>query len=123
MQLALDTGSWDIYLDPTGNIATLGIDTPARSADLVCQRIRHRLQTFMGECFLDRSVGLPYYTEVLKKNPDMRRVRALILATISNVEDVRKIVDLKVDFLARSREYKVIFRAEATDGTIVEGSI
>lgn len=123
MQFALDTGSWDIYLDPTGNLAMLDNATPGRFADLVCQRVRHRLQTFMGECFLDTSVGIPYYTEVLKKNPDMRRVRALLLATISGVEGIRKILELKVDFIARSREYKVIFKAEAVDGSIVEGSI
>lgn len=123
MQFALDTNSWDLQLDKSGNIACLGDTLEKGYADLVCQRVRHRLQTFQGECYLDRSVGLPYYAEVLKKNPDLRRVRALILSTIHDVPGISKIIDLQVDFSARTREYKVRFRAETTDEVIVEGSI
>ena len=123
MQLALDTNTWDIFLDSTGNIARLDNSTQERLGDLICQRVRHRLQTFQGECYLDRSVGVPYFSEVLKKNPDLRRVKNLLVATINGVEGVKKIIDFSVDFSARTREYKVIFEAEADDGTIVEGSI
>lgn len=120
MQLELNTATWDLELDATGNIKTIGSDDPAA---LLSQRIRHRLQTFRGECFLDRSVGVPYFSEVLKKNPDLRRVKNLLVATINGVEGVKKIIDFSVDFSARTREYKVVFKAEADDGTIVEGSI
>jgi len=72
---------------------------------------------------LDRSVGVPYFSEVLKKNPDLRRVKNLLVATINSVEGVKKIIDFSVGFLARTREYKVIFTIEAYDGTIVEGNI
>ena len=123
MQLALDTNTWDIFLDSTGNIARLDDSTPERLVDLICQRVRHRLQTFQWECYLDRSVGVPYFSEVLKKNPDLRRVKNLMVATINGVEGVKKIIDFSVDFSARTREYRVIFKAEADDGTIVEGSI
>lgn len=123
MQFALNTNTWDIGLDATGNIAMLGSNTSNDLGTLISQRVRHRLQTFQGECYLDRSVGIPYYTEVLKKHPDLRRVRALILAAIVGVDGVRKIIDLVIDFSSSTREYKVIFRAEADDGTIVDGSI
>lgn len=123
MQLALDTNTWDIFLDSTGNLARLDDSTQDRLEDLICQRVRHRLQTFQGECYLDRSVGVPYFSEVLKKNPDLRRVKNLLLATINGVEGVKKIIDFSVGFAARTREYKVIFTIEAYDGTIVEGNI
>ena len=120
MQLALDTSTWDIFLDESGNIATLGEKS---IGDLICQRIKHRLQTFQGECFLDRSVGVPYFSEVLKKNPDLRRIRSLLVATISAVQGVSKILEFSVNFLPSTREYKVIFKAETSDGTIVSGEI
>ena len=123
MQLALDTNTWDIFLDSTGNIARLDDSTPERLVFLICHRVRHCLQTFQGECYLDRSVGVPYFSEVLKKNPDLRRAKNLLVATINGVEGVKKIIDFSVDFSARTREYRVIFKAEADDGTIVEGSI
>ena len=123
MQLALDTNTWDIFLDSTGNIARLDDSTQERLVDLICQRVRHRLQTFQGECYLDRSVGVPYFSEVLKKNPDLRRVKNLLVVTINGVEGVKKIIDFSVDFSDMTREYRLIFKAEADDGTIVEGSI
>lgn len=120
MQLELSTDSWDLVLDKSGNIAVLGNDeAPA----LLSQRIRHRLQTFRGECFLDRSVGVPYFSEVMKKNPDLRRIRALLVSLISGVEGVSRLLDLRTDFSPSTREYRVAFKVEATDGTIVEGTI
>lgn len=120
MQLALNTVDWDIFLDGSGNIATLGEKS---IGDLICQRVKHRLQTFQGECFLDRSVGVPYFSEVLKKNPDLRRIRSLLVATISAVPGVDKVLEFSVNFISSTREYKVIFRAETSDGTIVSGEI
>lgn len=119
MQFALDK-DWDVYLGGDGNIAVLG---SKRGDDLLCQRIRHRLQTFRGECFLDRDVGVPYFEEVCKKNPDLARIRSLLASVISGVEGVAKILSLEVLFNRATRELSVEFRAQAADGTIAEGSL
>ena len=85
MELSLDKATWDLHLDATGNIATVGeADFPA----LLSQRITHRLQTFKGECFLDREIGVPYYEEILKKNPDLGRIRSLLSSVISGIDGV-----------------------------------
>lgn len=119
MQLALDS-DWDIYLDRTGNIAQL---KPSEDGSLLCQRIKHRLQTFRGECFLDREVGVPYFSEVLKKNPDLGRIRALLASVVSGVEGVAKILSLEVLLDHATRQLTVNFRAQASDGTIAEGGL
>lgn len=36
-----------------------------------------RLQTFLGDWFLDLRVGVPYYEEILKKQPNTNRLRAI----------------------------------------------
>lgn len=120
MQLALDDATWDLYLAPDGNIAVLR-DTPV--GPLLAQRIKHRLQTFRGECFLDREVGVPYFSEVLKKNPDLGRIRALLASIISGVEGVAKILSLEVLLDHATRQLTVNFRAQASDGTIAEGGL
>lgn len=123
MQLKLDTATWDLELDSSGNIATLE-DTPSSELqDLICQRIRTRLQTFEGECFLDRDLGVPYFSEVMKKNPDVRRVRSLLLSEVSSVEGVSSVKEFSVQFFPHDRRFNVIFNVIAVDGTIVEGSI
>lgn len=120
MQLALNETEWDIYLDRTGNLATLGIK---HFGKLLCQRIKHRLQTFQGECFLDRRVGVPYFSEVLKKNPDLSRIRSLLASVISSVEGVVKILSLEVLFDQAERHLSVEFKAQGADGTIAEGEV
>lgn len=119
MQLALDTATWDIHLDSTGNIACLGVDRAA----LLSQRIKVRLQTFMGECFLDRSIGVPYFTEILKKSPDLGRVRSLLAAVIATVEGVKKTLTLELKFNQGTRQLNVDFRVLGDSGEIAEGGI
>ena len=119
MQLELDNATWDLVLDGTGNVKTLGSDdAPA----LLSQRIKHRLQTFRGECYLDRSVGVPYFSEVLKKNPDLSRIRSLLASVISGVTGVLKILELSLDFQQRARALRVVFRVQG-DGFVAEGEV
>lgn len=118
MQLALDTATWDIGLDGSGNIAVL-VDPSA----LLAQRVQCRLQTFKGECFLDRSVGVPYYEEILKKNPDLGRVRSLLASVIKSVDGVATILSLELRFSVRHRRLTVDFRVQGTAGEIAEGTI
>jgi len=120
MQLALTTSTWDLYLDSSGNIATLE-DKPV--GPLLTQRIKHRLQTFRGECFLDRSVGVPYFDEVMKKNPDLSRIRSLLASVINGVEGVKKILSLTVLFAPKTRNLSVNFRVLTSEDTVVEDGV
>lgn len=119
MQLELSTDSWDLTLDKSGNLAVLGND---KAPALLSQRIRHRLQTFRGECFLDRSVGVPYFSDVMKKNPDLGRVRSLFASIIAGVQGVVKILSLELDFSSTTRTLRVIFRVQG-NGFIAEGEV
>lgn len=123
MQFSLATETWDLFLDETGNISLRKSETLDELVDLICQRVKCRLQTFRGECYLDRNMGVPYFQEVMKKNPDLGKVRSLLAATIVGVEGVKSLEELKIKFDASTREYKVIFRALADNGNVVNGEI
>lgn len=118
MQMALDSATWDLHLDGTGNIAVLSEDVP-----LLSQRIQCRLQTFKGECFLDRSIGVPYFSEIKKKNPDLQRIRALLASVIAGVSGVSRVLSLNLVFTARTRNLDVTFRVLGTNGEIAEGAV
>lgn len=118
MQLALETSTWDLHLDNTGNIATL-----SDAVALLSQRIQCRLQTFRGECFLDRSIGVPYYSEVMKKNPDLGRIRSLLASVIAGVDGVMKVLSLDLRFTASTRTLSVRFRVQGASGEIAEGAL
>lgn len=120
MELSLEKSTWDLHLDSTGNIATVGdSDFPS----LLSQRITHRLQTFKGECFLDREIGVPYFEEILKKNPDLSRIRSLLATIINGVEGVSNIISLDLNFDARTRHLTVNFRVNGKDGSIATGEV
>jgi hypothetical protein len=118
MQLALDTSTWDLELDSSGNIATL-----SDPAALLSQRIQCRLQTFRGECFLDRSIGVPYFSEVTRKNPDLARVRSLLASVVAGVEGVSKVLSLELLFESARRHLSVTFRVLGSSGEIATGEV
>ena len=61
--LALDPDTWDLTVDAAGNIAVL--DEP----DSLAQDAASAIRTFLGECYWDTTVGVPYMTEILGKSP------------------------------------------------------
>lgn len=118
MQFSLDTALWDLSLDSSGNIAMVSDSVP-----LLSQRIQCRLQTFRGECFLDRSVGVPYFSEITRKNPDLARIRSLLASVISGVDGVKKILSLDLRFDGKTRQMTVTFKVLGDDGQIAEGVV
>lgn len=114
----LDPVTHDLYLDNNGQIAT----TSTPGDDLI-QRVKCRLLTYQGECFLNRDVGVPYFSEVLKKQPDLGRVRALLLSEVLSVPGVKKVTKFDIQFLSDQREFKLFFTVTDLDGNTTSGSI
>lgn len=61
--LRLDTQTWDLMLDGAGNLAVT--DNPyAVAQDVACA-----CSTFLGECWYDTTLGIPYYPRILGQWP------------------------------------------------------
>lgn len=74
----------DLALDPaTGDLAISGgrLRLTEPGAESVAQKLRVRLRLFRGEWFMDTSVGVPYYTDVLGRHP-LSAVEALLRQAI-----------------------------------------
>lgn len=119
MQLELDTATWDLTLDSSGNIATLSRDWSA----LLAQRIKTRLQTFRGELYLDRSAGVPYFEEVLKKHPDVQRVRDLLLTQVATIPGVQKVLSMELTLDDSTRTFFVNYEILSDGGEVVKGEL
>lgn len=119
MQLELDTATWDLTLDSSGNIAVLSSDWSA----LLAQRIKTRLQTFRGELYLDRSAGVPYFGEVLKKHPDVQRVRDLLLTQVVTIPGVQKVLSLELTLDDSTRTFFVDYEILSDGGEVVKGAL
>ncbi|WP_246550193.1 hypothetical protein [Photorhabdus caribbeanensis] len=57
--LLLDTESWDLTLNDSGNIVIT--DNPY----FVAQDVACACSTYLGECWYDTALGIPYYLRIL----------------------------------------------------------
>lgn len=88
--LALSLADWDLFLDGNGNIAVA--QPPYSTAQDVASAIR----TFLGECFYDASVGVPYEQKFLGQSPPLAVLQAAMVdaaLTVPGVVDAVCVVE------------------------------
>jgi len=80
--------------------------------DYVAQCLKIRLQFFLGEWFLNTTLGVPYFQEILVKNPNRIAVNNYIQMTILNSPNIQKITQYNADFdVGQTRQLRVQFSA------------
>lgn len=84
----------------------------------ILQNILQRLRIFLGEWFLDNSIGLPYFTEILVKNPDQSKIDALFLNQIMGTPGVLEVTSYSFEPNFTNRGLTVSFEATTTDGEV-----
>ena len=102
----------DLALGPTGDLEGVA------GLDAVVQRLRFALQHFKGEWILDEEFGVPWFQDVLKKNPNPVVVDAVIKAVILGVPGVLAIESLDLAWDRATRQLTVRFSALTTSGRI-----
>lgn len=80
--LLLDRTTWDLVLDADGNIAVA--DEPYSLA----QDAASAIKTFLGECYWDTTIGVPFMQSIFGKNPPLALVKAQFEAAALTVPDV-----------------------------------
>lgn len=80
--LLLDQDAWDLVLDVNGNIALAGAPYS------IAQDVASATRTFLGECWYDTDLGLPYWQQILGELPPLQYISQQLEAasyTIPNV--------------------------------------
>lgn len=80
--LLLDQGAWDLCLDANLSIAF------AKPPYATAQSVSSAIRTFLGEVYSDTSLGVPYFSNVLGKNPPLTYLIAQIEAAALSVTGV-----------------------------------
>ncbi len=80
--LLLDTVTNDLVLDADGNIAAA--DEPYALA----QDAASAIKTFLGECFYDTTVGVPWLTQILGQRPSLALLKETLANAAKTVPDV-----------------------------------
>ncbi len=105
--LALDPVSGDLAFPPR----------IIRGAEAVAQRIRVRFRWFLGEWFLDQRQGVPYYRDILVKNPDPILISFIFRRVLTSTPGVRSVSKFSAVLDRASRTLTVNFEATLADSS------
>jgi len=86
--------------------------------DAIQQHIVQRIRIFLGEWFLDNTIGLPYFQQILVKNPNQSVIDSLFASQILSTPGVTLLnsYSFRVDFV--NRTLNISFSALTTSGTV-----
>lgn len=112
----------DIKLNDSHDIEIVNNDLVLITGlDYKVQKLKQNLKMFLGEWFLDTSLGIPYLQEIYAKIVDAKRVDAVFKEAILNTEDVIELLTFELD-LGSNRELSLNFSVRFDEGVAeIEG--
>lgn len=106
------TDDWDLKIGDFTDHRVTGIN------ELV-QRLKTRLQFFLGELYFDTTQGVPYYQEILKKGTTYDEISGAIKLQIVNTENIKKLTSFKIFADENNkRGIKINFTADSEFGEV-----
>ena len=108
-----------LYLDPITKDLTVqdyNLKLTTNDVEFVSQKIETTLRFFKNEWFLNRTLGMPYYTDILVKNPDLKLVTSLFKNAITKIDEIENIIKFEVLLDTATRILTIYFEAQTSDG-------
>lgn len=119
-----DTTARDFKLDASGDLAFEGGDLVLEvGVASIASDLHARLQTFRGEWFLDGSIGIPFFDQVLVKQPNMTAIRALLRTEILDTPGIADVLELTTNYDNATRTLALSFRATTDTGEIIAEAV
>lgn len=109
MDILLKDG--DIVIDKNDVVLITGQDE-------IRQRVIQRLQFFLGEWFLDRSRGIPYFQEIFQKGVDSTSISALFKQEILAVDGVIELVSFDMSYETQTRVLTINTAIRSQEGVV-----
>ena len=88
--LKIDQSKYDIVIQNGDIVLINGIEQ-------IAQSIKSSLLVFMGEWFLNTTIGIDYLNRVFTKQTNSRIVRSIILRNLQKHENVVRVTDLQLN--------------------------
>ena len=111
--LLLDQSTWDLCLDASGNIAV------ATSPYAEAQDAASAIKTFLGECYWDTTIGIPWLQQILGLAPTLALLKALLEAAAETVPGVASAQVFITSLTERGASGQVQVTSKATGQTSV----
>ena len=104
----LDPPTWDLAVDVDGNIAK------ASNPYALAQDAASAIKLFEGELYYDTKPGVPYWTQILGKNPPVALMKAHFEFAAKTVPEV---VAARAFIAGFGNDRKVTGQVQVTDST------
>jgi hypothetical protein len=111
MEDLLTTADGDLFVTEYGDISL---------TDSVRQAVRIRLLWFFEEWRFGPQFGIPYYEEILTKNPNLERIKRIIRDEAFSVDGVTDIRNIAIAVDKATRVASVSFEITVPEGTYRE---
>lgn len=102
-------------------LLTKGQLTVLHGAAAAAVELRNKFLFVKGEFFLDTRQGVPYFTYVFIKAPDLALIKSLFTKIILSVQGMTSVDALNLDFDRATRTLNFDFRATYLDGSVITG--
>ena len=109
----------DLLLDDNGVVLRGGDWAFAIDREGIQQRIGQTLRTIAGEWFLDLDYGLPYFEQVLVKNPNLPSVQDIFRRALLSVKGVSSVERLTLSLDTPNRILRVDWVVSTDLGLLV----
>ena len=121
INIYLDPQTTDFVLDESNNLRLTTDET-----EYFSQKIENTLKMNLGEYFLDKNLGVPYWGpngKIMKKSADLNEVQDLLIIAIVGIEGINNVEKFNVGFEPETRTYAVTVRIMTDSGVSVETEI
>lgn len=111
----------DLLLDPTTHdLVFINGQSPVTQtqAEVVAQRLKITLYTFLGEWFLDPTIGVPYFQQIFGKGRTKSAVDVIFQRFISNDPGVIEIREFQSVLEPQGRGYEMTFTVRVANNVI-----
>lgn len=115
----------DFALDPQSNTflrSGVGLRYTLDRAEYLAQKIRCTLSMFLGEWYLNITLGIPYLHATESKGTNRMYLESTIKAKIVSVSGIKKLLSFIPVYDGVGRVLSISFIAQADDGTVIEGN-
>lgn len=100
------------------NDLILTSDAQEGGTNNILQDVLQNIRFFLGEWYLDNTLGVPWFQQILVKNPDQANIDTILLNTILNVPGVIGVSQYSFEPNLAKRILTVDFICQTTSGPV-----
>ena len=100
------------------NDLCLTSDSNPLGTNNVLQDILQNLNFFLGEWFMNNTYGVPWFQQILVKNPDQAKVEGLLMNTILGTPGVQQLLSYSFKVIRATRLLQCSFSVMTTSGVV-----